>query len=71
MREMSVAEQVDGTFSLAYLIFNTINNLTTKDGQVAGFQNAAAQLEPGDCFLRWAFQHSSGCRQARHSIRST
>jgi SAM-dependent methyltransferase len=42
---------VDGTFSVAYLVFNTINNLTTQDEQVACFQNVAAHLEPGDCFL--------------------
>jgi SAM-dependent methyltransferase len=42
---------VEGRFSLAYLVFNTINNLTTQDGQVACFQNAAAHLEPGGCFV--------------------
>ncbi len=42
---------VEGTFSLAYLVFNTINNLTTQDEQVACFQNAAAHLEPGGCFV--------------------
>jgi SAM-dependent methyltransferase len=42
---------VDGRFSLAYLVFNTINNLTTQDGQVACFQNVAAHLEPGGCFV--------------------
>jgi SAM-dependent methyltransferase len=41
---------VDGAFSLAYLVFNTINNLTTQDEQVACFRNAAAHLEPGGCF---------------------
>ena len=41
--------RVDGTFSFAYLVFNTINNLTTQDGQVACFRNAAAHLEPGGC----------------------
>jgi SAM-dependent methyltransferase len=43
--------RVEGTFSVAYLVFNTINNLTTQDGQVACFQNAAAHLEPGGCFV--------------------
>ena len=38
---------VDGTFTLVYLVFNTIVNLTTQDEQVACFQNAAAHLEPG------------------------
>jgi SAM-dependent methyltransferase len=38
-------------FSLAYLVFNTIGNLTTQDAQVACFENAAAQLGPGGCFV--------------------
>src|SRR5690348_10308923 len=42
---------VAGTFSLAYLVFNTIMNLTTQDEQVACFQNVAAQLVPGGCFV--------------------
>lgn len=40
-----------GTFSLVYLVFNTIGNLTTQDGQVACFANAAAHLAPGGRFL--------------------
>src|SRR5258707_2790443 len=43
--------KVDGTFSLAFLVFNTINNLTTQDEQVACFQNVATHLEPGGCFV--------------------
>jgi len=43
--------QVDGTFSLAYIVFNSLNNNTTQDGQVATFENAAAHLEPGGCFV--------------------
>ena len=43
--------RVDGTFSLAYLVFNTINNLTSQDEQVACFRNVAAHLEPGGCFV--------------------
>ena len=39
------------TFSLAYIVFNTIMNLTTQDEQVACFENVAAQLEPGGCFV--------------------
>jgi SAM-dependent methyltransferase len=42
---------VDGTFSLAYLVFNTIMNLTTQAAQVACFRNVAARLEPGGCFV--------------------
>jgi SAM-dependent methyltransferase len=42
---------VAGRFSLVYLVFNTIMNLTSQDGQVACFGNAAAHLEPGGCFV--------------------
>jgi hypothetical protein len=42
---------VEGTFRLAYLVFNTIMNLTTQDEQVACFCNVAAHLEPGGCFV--------------------
>src|SRR5687768_8853275 len=42
---------VEGTFALAYLVANTIMNLTTQDEQVACFRNAAAHLEPGGCFV--------------------
>jgi SAM-dependent methyltransferase len=42
---------VDETFALAYLVFNTIVNLTSQDEQVACFQNAAAHLEPGGAFV--------------------
>src|SRR6266571_1756335 len=42
---------VDGTFSLAYLVFNTISNLTTQAAQVACFRNVAAHLGPGGCFV--------------------
>jgi SAM-dependent methyltransferase len=43
--------RVEGTFSVAYLVFNTIMNLTTQDEQVACFENVAAHLEPGGRFV--------------------
>jgi SAM-dependent methyltransferase len=43
--------RVEGTFSLAYLVFNTIMNLTTQEAQVACFRNVAVHLEPGGCFV--------------------
>jgi SAM-dependent methyltransferase len=43
--------RVDATFSLVYLVFNTINNLTSQEAQVACFANAAAHLEPGGAFV--------------------
>jgi len=42
---------VEGTFTLVYLVFNTIMNLTTQASQVACFRNAAAHLEPGGRFV--------------------
>lgn len=42
---------LDGSFSLAYLVFNTIMNLTTQAAQVACFRNVAAHLEPGGYFV--------------------
>ena len=41
----------DGTFRLAYLVFNTISNLTTQDAQVDCFRNVARHLEPGGRFV--------------------
>ena len=46
---------VDGTFSIAYLVFNTIMNLTTQAAQVACFRNVAA---------RWLLRHRGGCPRA-------
>jgi SAM-dependent methyltransferase len=43
--------RVEGTFSVVYLVFNTIMNLTTQAAQVACFANAAAHLAPGGCFV--------------------
>jgi SAM-dependent methyltransferase len=42
---------VDGSFAVAYLVFNTISNLTTQAAQVACFRNVAAHLQPGGCFV--------------------
>lgn len=43
--------RVPGVFSLVYLVFNTIMNVTTQDEQVAVFANAAAHLGPGGRFV--------------------
>ena len=42
---------VEGEFSLVYLVFNTITNLTSQDEQVACFENAARHLRPGGRFV--------------------
>ena len=43
--------RVGRTFGLAYLVYNTIENLTTQDEQVDCFGNVAAHLDPGGCFV--------------------
>ncbi len=43
--------RAEGEFSLVYLVFNTIMNVTTQAGQVEVFRNAAAHLVPGGRFL--------------------
>jgi SAM-dependent methyltransferase len=42
---------VEETFSLVYILLNSINNVTTQDGQVDVFANAARHLAPGGCFV--------------------
>lgn len=43
--------RVPGEFGLVFLAFNTIMNVTTLDGQIAVFENAAAHLRPGGRFI--------------------
>lgn len=63
LREKLGGEQIDvtigdmattkapGSFSVVYVVANTIGNLTTQEAQVACFRNVAAHLEPGGCFV--------------------
>lgn len=43
--------RVAGEFSLVYLVYNTIINVTTQEAQVDVFCNAAAHLRPDGLFL--------------------
>ena len=43
--------RVARTFKLAYLVFNTIMNLTSQDEQVECFRNVAGHLQPGGFFV--------------------
>jgi SAM-dependent methyltransferase len=43
--------RVEGTFSLVFIVYNSIFNLRTQEAQVACFENAAAHLEPGGKFV--------------------
>ncbi|MFI9724734.1 class I SAM-dependent DNA methyltransferase [Streptomyces sp. NPDC052092] len=42
---------VPGTFTLVYLVYNTVSNLLTQDEQVECFRNAARHLAPGGRFV--------------------
>ena len=48
--DMSVVE-MPGRYRLAYLVFNTIFNLLTADGQIRCFENAARHLDDGGVFV--------------------
>ena len=43
--------RVSGTFEVAYLVRNTIMNLTTQDKQMQCFSDVAAHLHLGGCFV--------------------
>lgn len=43
--------RIPGEFSLIFLVFNTIDNLTTQQAQIACFENAARHLLPNGRFL--------------------
>lgn len=43
--------RVPGTFSLVYLVWNTLGNLRTQQEQVACFRNAARHLRPAGAFV--------------------
>jgi hypothetical protein len=43
--------RIPGAFSLVYLVYNTIDNLTSQDAQIACFGNAFEHLSPGGAFV--------------------
>lgn len=43
--------KIDGSFTLVYLVYNTIGNLYTQEAQVECFRNAAHHLKPGGRFV--------------------
>jgi len=45
------SSRAPGTYTLVYLVYNTISNLLTQDEQVACFRNAARHLTPGGRFV--------------------
>ncbi|CAN5672259.1 class I SAM-dependent methyltransferase [soil metagenome] len=51
---------VDGDFSLAYIVFNTLFALTTQEDQIRCFRNVAHHLAPGGIFVVEAFVPDHG-----------
>ncbi len=49
--------RTEGSFSLVFSAFSTIFLIGTQDDQVRSFENAAAHLVPGGCFVVEAFVH--------------
>lgn len=49
--DMASADAPPGSYSLVYLVFNTISNLLTQREQVACFRNAARHLKPRGRFV--------------------
>jgi SAM-dependent methyltransferase len=49
--DMVVDAGPGGPYGLVFLVFNTIGNILTQDGQVACFENAAAHLRSGGRFV--------------------
>ena len=43
--------RVDGAFSLVYIVANSLLNVTTQEGQIACFANAATHLTTKGCFV--------------------
>jgi SAM-dependent methyltransferase len=48
---MAGASAPSNSYSLIYLIFNTVYNLLTQDDQVRCFENAARHLDPNGVFV--------------------
>jgi hypothetical protein len=49
--DMAVDAGPGGPYGLVFLVFNTIGNILTQDGQVACFENAARQVLPHGVFV--------------------
>lgn len=57
-------------FDFAFLVFNTLYNLTTQEAQVQCFQRVAAHLNPGGRFLVEAFMPTRERFRDTHAVRT-
>ena len=62
---------IDGEFGFAFLIFNTLFNLTTQAEQVRCFRNVADRLAPGGAFLVETFVPDFSAYHDHQSLRAT
>ncbi|GIF45935.1 methyltransferase family protein [Asanoa ferruginea] len=53
--DMADLDGLDGPYDLAYLVFNTLFNLTSQERQIDCFRNVARVLAPGGLFVIEAF----------------
>jgi SAM-dependent methyltransferase len=53
--DMADLDGIDGPYDLAYLVFNTLFNLTSQERQIDCFRNVARVLAPGGRFVVEAF----------------
>ena len=57
-------------FDFAFLVFNTLYNLTTQEDQVRCFKNVAAHLRPGGQFLVEAFMPNRETFENNQAVRT-
>lgn len=62
--------EVDGPFDFAFLVFNTICNLTSQEQQVRCFANVAKVLRPGGRFLIETFVPDFSTYQSGQRVRT-
>lgn len=62
--------EMDQTFDFAFLVFNTLYNLTTQDQQIRCFQQVAKHLKPGGQFLVEAFMPSRESFENNQAVRT-
>ena len=60
--------RLDRAYALVYLVFNTIGNLLTQDGQLRCFENAAAHLAPNGVFVLECRVPTAPSRPARQYV---
>ncbi len=61
---------IEGEFDFAFLVFNTLFNLTSQDAQLRCFRNTAERLAPGGAFLIETFVPDFSAYQDNQSLKT-